>query len=166
VGTKNSYSIVVPGYTPTIVTRREVACHLCGECKWSRGTQRVIAVWGDATSVVDQVSGPDDHRFEWTCEFCGSTARREVVLLLDTLAKPDRRSEMSKKPERRHTVPNPDGGWDVEKPHAERASGHFDTQREAQARGREILRNKGGGENVTHSRAGRIRESDSTRGQS
>jgi hypothetical protein len=31
----------------------------------------------------------------------------------------------------RHVVPNPQGGWDVKKPHAERASMHCDTKAEA-----------------------------------
>src|SRR5207249_4463747 len=30
--------------------------------------------------------------------------------------------------ERRHVVPNPEGGWDVKKPDADRASSHHDTQ--------------------------------------
>lgn len=38
-----------------------------------------------------------------------------------------------------HVVPNPSGGWDVRRGGAERASGHFDTKREAIDRGREIV---------------------------
>ena len=60
----------------------------------------------------------------------------------------------------RHVVPKPEGGWNVEKPNAERASGHFGTQAEALARAREILGNVGGGEAVIHGRDGRIRDSD------
>lgn len=60
----------------------------------------------------------------------------------------------------RHVVPNPDGGWDVKKPGASRASSHHDTQAEALDRGREIVRNAGGGEIVTHNRQGQIRDSD------
>lgn len=60
----------------------------------------------------------------------------------------------------RHVVPNPDGGWDVKKPGASRASSHHDTQAEALDRGREIVRNAGGGELVTHNRQGQIRDSD------
>ena len=63
-------------------------------------------------------------------------------------------------PERRHVVPNPDGGWDVKKPGAERASSHHNTQREAEQRAKEILGNAGGGEAVTHGRDGKIRDSD------
>lgn len=36
----------------------------------------------------------------------------------------------------RHVVPNPNGGWDVVKPDAQRASSHHDTQAEAISRGR------------------------------
>jgi hypothetical protein len=61
----------------------------------------------------------------------------------------------------RHVVPNPDGGWDVRKPGAERASAHYDTQREAVARAREITANTGG-ETVTHGRDGQIRAKDTS----
>ena len=61
----------------------------------------------------------------------------------------------------RHVVPNPDGGWDVVKPHAERASSHHDTQQQAIDRGREIVHNRGGGELRIHGRNGQIRDSDS-----
>lgn len=60
----------------------------------------------------------------------------------------------------RHVVPNPEGGWDVVKPHAERASSHHDTQQEAIDRGREIVHNLGGGELRIHGRDGQIRDSD------
>ena len=63
-------------------------------------------------------------------------------------------------PNRRDVVPNPDGGWDVTKPGAARASAHTDTQAEAQARARTILGNAGGGEMLTHGRDGRIRAKD------
>ncbi|MBA2720271.1 MAG: DUF2188 domain-containing protein [Chloroflexi bacterium] len=61
---------------------------------------------------------------------------------------------------RRIVKPNPDGGWDVSKPGAERASGHFGTQHEAIDRGRQILGNDGGGELTIMGRDGRIRDSD------
>lgn len=61
---------------------------------------------------------------------------------------------------RRHVVPNPEGGWDVKKPGADRSSGHFDTQKQAEDRGREILERSGGGELTTHRPDGRIRDSD------
>jgi hypothetical protein len=60
----------------------------------------------------------------------------------------------------RHVVPNPDGGWDVKKPDAQRSSSHQPTQAEAINRAREIVQNAGGGEVVTHGRDGRIRDSD------
>lgn len=63
-------------------------------------------------------------------------------------------------PSNRHVVPDPDGGWDVRAPGAERASGHFDTQSEAYARAREIVGNRGGGEDVIHGADGRIRNSN------
>lgn len=61
---------------------------------------------------------------------------------------------------RRHVVPSPQGGWDVKKDGATRSSGHFDTQRAAESRAREIVRRAGGGEVTTHGTDGRIRDSD------
>jgi hypothetical protein len=63
-------------------------------------------------------------------------------------------------PNQRNVVPNPEGGWDVEKPGASRASAHLDTQRQAIDRGRGILHNAGGGELRIHGRDGQIRDSD------
>jgi len=60
----------------------------------------------------------------------------------------------------RHVVKNPDGGWDVKKPHANRASAHEDTQADAESRAKEIVSNLGGGEVVIHDRQGRIRDKD------
>jgi len=60
----------------------------------------------------------------------------------------------------RHVVPNPDGGWDVKAPNAERASAHLDTQAQGVDRAREIVHNSGGGEIVIHGRDGRVRDSD------
>jgi hypothetical protein len=60
----------------------------------------------------------------------------------------------------RHVVPNPDGGWDVKAPGADRSSAHKDTQADAIDRAREIVGNSGGGEVVIHGRDGRIRDSD------
>jgi len=67
---------------------------------------------------------------------------------------------MSKRPYSHHIVPNPDGGWDVKRGGAGRASGHFDTKQEAVDRGREISRNQGT-ELRIHNRDGRIARSDS-----
>ena len=60
----------------------------------------------------------------------------------------------------RHVVRNPDGGWDVKKPGASRASSHHETQAEAEIRAKDILSNDGGGEAVIHGRDGKIRDSD------
>lgn len=60
----------------------------------------------------------------------------------------------------RHVVPNPDGGWDVKKPGAGRASAHTDTQADAIGRARQIVHNQGGGEVRIHGRDGQIRDSD------
>lgn len=64
-------------------------------------------------------------------------------------------------PNRRHINPNPDrGGWDVNAPNADRSSGHFGTKKEAERRGREILRNLGGGELTIHDKNNKIIDSD------
>lgn len=61
---------------------------------------------------------------------------------------------------RRHVVPNPDGGWDVKAPGAKRASAHTDTQKQAISRAKQIVDNAGGGEVRIHGRDGKIRNSD------
>ena len=61
----------------------------------------------------------------------------------------------------RHVVPNPEGGWDVKKPGASRASAHEDTQAAATSRAREITGNTGG-ETVIHGRDGQIRDKDTS----
>lgn len=63
----------------------------------------------------------------------------------------------------RHVVPNPDGGWDVKAPNADRASSHHGTQADAIDRAREIVANAGGGEVRIHGTDGRIRDSDTVR---
>ena len=60
----------------------------------------------------------------------------------------------------RHVVPNPNGGWDVKAPGADRASAHADTQADAINRGREIIGNAGGGELNIHGKDGAIRAKD------
>jgi hypothetical protein len=50
--------------------------------------------------------------------------------------------------------------WAVKKPGAERASARLDTQRQADQRAAEILRNIGGGERITQGMDGRIRSKD------
>jgi uncharacterized protein YdaT len=59
-----------------------------------------------------------------------------------------------------HVVPNPDGGWDVKREGAERASNHFDTKSPAMERAKELA-TKGRGEAVEHKKDGTIRDSDS-----
>ena len=60
----------------------------------------------------------------------------------------------------RHVVRNPDGGWRVVAPNAERSSANTATQREAIDRARQIVGNTGGGEVVIHDRQGRVRDAD------
>lgn len=50
---------------------------------------------------------------------------------------------MSKGPKTHHIVPNPNGGWDVKRGGAERASSHHETKREAIESGRTVSRNQG-----------------------
>jgi len=42
-----------------------------------------------------------------------------------------------------HVVPDSDGGWNIKKGGADRASGHFDRKQDAINRAREISRNQG-----------------------
>ena len=59
-----------------------------------------------------------------------------------------------------HVVPNPDGGWDVKRSGSQRASGHWDTKKEAVDEGRIISRNQGT-ELVIHKSDGTIQSRDS-----
>ena len=61
--------------------------------------------------------------------------------------------------EERWVVPDGDR-WAVKKAHAERASSVHDTQREANQRAAEILRNLGGGERITQGRDHKIHSKD------
>ena len=67
---------------------------------------------------------------------------------------------MRKGPKTHHVVPNPDGGWDVKRGGADRASAHHDTKQAAITRGREISRGQGT-ELRIHNKDGRISGSDS-----
>jgi hypothetical protein len=69
---------------------------------------------------------------------------------------------MAKKrgPETHHIVHNPDGGWDVKRGGSERASGHYETKREAINEGRVVSRSQGT-EFRIHNLNGRIGQSDS-----
>jgi hypothetical protein len=59
-----------------------------------------------------------------------------------------------------HVVPNPKGGWDVERAGASRVSAHTETKKEAVDLGREISRNQGT-EFVIHGKDGVIQAKDS-----
>lgn len=59
-----------------------------------------------------------------------------------------------------HLVPNPDGGWDVRRNGAERASIHADTKAEAEKAGRDLSRNQKT-EFVIHGQDGKIQSADS-----
>lgn len=59
----------------------------------------------------------------------------------------------------RHVVPHRDG-WAILKPDADRASSIHRRQADAVDRAREILRNDGGGELITHGIDGRMRDAD------
>lgn len=68
---------------------------------------------------------------------------------------------MSKKDSPNYWVTQTDSGqWQVRREGAEKASGVFDTQREADARARDLA-TKSGGERITQGRDGRIRSKDS-----
>ncbi len=59
-----------------------------------------------------------------------------------------------------HVIHNPNGGWDVKRNNAQRASLHTETKAEAVKAGRQISRNQGT-EFVVHGMNGRIQNSDS-----
>lgn len=62
--------------------------------------------------------------------------------------------------EEHHVVPNPDGGWDVKRNNAERASGHYETKQQAVDAGRKVSQNQGT-EFIVHGKDGRIQRPDS-----
>jgi uncharacterized protein YdaT len=68
---------------------------------------------------------------------------------------------MSNNSKSTHVVPNKEkGGWDIKQGGGQRSSGHFDTQKEAIDRARQISQNQGT-ELYVHNRKGQIREKDS-----
>ncbi len=67
---------------------------------------------------------------------------------------------MAKGPKTHHIVPNRDGGWDVKRGGAKRASSHHDKKRDAVDTGRKVSRNQGT-ELRIHNKDGRIARSDS-----
>lgn len=60
----------------------------------------------------------------------------------------------------RHVVKNPESGWDIKKPHAERASSHAETKAEAIMRARKICKNEGA-ECIIHGENGKFRNYNS-----
>jgi hypothetical protein len=60
----------------------------------------------------------------------------------------------------RHVTRHPDGGWQVRKPGATKASARVDSQRQGIGRARTILSNDGGGELIIHRPNGRIRDAN------
>ncbi len=63
-------------------------------------------------------------------------------------------------PKTHHVVTNPEGGWDVKRGGAERASSHHNTKQEAIQAGRQISNNQNT-ELRIHNKDGKIAESDS-----
>ena len=63
-------------------------------------------------------------------------------------------------PDTHHVVPSSNGGWDVKRGGSQRASGHFDTKKEAVDFGRQVSRNQQT-ELRIHNQDGRIGQSDS-----
>ena len=59
-----------------------------------------------------------------------------------------------------HVIKNREGDWVVRKAGAERASGSFDSQRDAEKAAKRFASNAGGGEVRIHDRNGKIRDSD------
>lgn len=59
-----------------------------------------------------------------------------------------------------HVVPNPNGGWDVKRDGADRASVHTDTKQQAVDIGRKISKNQGT-ELIIHKLDGTFQNSDS-----
>ncbi len=59
-----------------------------------------------------------------------------------------------------HVVSNPDGGWDVKRPNADRASKHFETKKEAMNWGRNLAK-KEGAELIPHGKDGKIQNPNS-----
>ena len=59
-----------------------------------------------------------------------------------------------------HVVPDSDGGWNVRRGGASRASGHFDTKREAEDFARVVSINQNS-ELLIHGRDGKIQRADS-----
>ena len=65
-----------------------------------------------------------------------------------------------KGPDTHYVVPNPEGGWDIKRGGAERATNHFDKKTDAVERGREVSQNQKT-ELRIHNKDGKIAQSDS-----
>lgn len=59
-----------------------------------------------------------------------------------------------------HVTKNPGGGWNALRENAGRASGTYDTQRQAEHEAKIFSANSGGGEVRIHGQDGKIRDSD------
>lgn len=59
-----------------------------------------------------------------------------------------------------NVVKNPNGGWDIKRDNAERASLHTKTQSQAEINAKRFSANTGGGEVRIQGRNGRYRDSD------
>ena len=63
-------------------------------------------------------------------------------------------------PKTHHVTPHSDGGWQVKRGGADRASGHYQTKQQAIDAGRQMSRNQGT-ELRIHNKDGKIAQSDS-----
>ena len=80
--------------------------------------------------------------------------------ILSIIKPKGRKEESSMNRKEHHVVPNKNGGWDVKRDNALRASVHTETQKEAIQLGRAISRNQGT-ELVIHGKDSKILNSDS-----
>jgi len=67
---------------------------------------------------------------------------------------------VANKPVRRIVQPTQDNRWEVKAPGADRASSTHDTQRQAEQKAKQIVKNLGGGDVTIKGTDGRIRDSD------
>jgi hypothetical protein len=99
-----------------------------------------------------------EHRGTW--DVVPTPYRPDPALNVGAQRQRGANQNVASKPNDRHVVKNPEGGWDVIGADAKRRSAHTDTQQQAIDRAREIVHNAGGGEVVIHDRQGRIRDKD------
>jgi hypothetical protein len=62
-----------------------------------------------------------------------------------------------------HVSGNRKDGYDVNREHASRTSGHYDTKAKAEAQAKQFAGNSGGGEVRIHGTDGRIQDSDTVK---